>query len=32
MELKTLSDDLMLAAGGPALRSVAWSEKKWMRQ
>jgi hypothetical protein len=32
MELKTLSDDLMLAAGEPPLSAVSWSEKKWMRQ
>jgi hypothetical protein len=30
IELKTLSDELMRAVE-PALRSVTWSEKKWMR-
>jgi hypothetical protein len=31
MELKKLSDELMLVHE-PALRSVSWAEKKWMRQ
>ena len=30
-ELKRVSDELM-RVDGPSLRSVAWSEKKWMRQ
>jgi hypothetical protein len=30
-DLKSLSEELMTSAGQP-LRSVTWSEKKWMRQ